>query len=85
MGGQDQIDLTEASTGMTELAGFLWGVGIFVAVIVGAIIGIKYMLGSVQEKAEHKNLLVPYVVGCTIIFGALTIWSVLINLLDGTV
>ena len=46
----------------------LLAVGIIAAVIVGLIIGIKYMMGSVAQKAETKELLAPYIVGCVIIF-----------------
>lgn len=62
----------------------LLAVGIIAAVIVGLIIGIKYMLGSVAEKAETKELLAPYIVGCVIIFGAFAIWKIIVELLNQT-
>lgn len=62
----------------------LLAVGIIAAVIVGLIIGIKYMLGSVAEKAETKELLAPYIVGCVIIFGAFAIWKIVVELLNQT-
>ena len=62
----------------------LLAVGIIAAVIVGLIIGIKYMMGSVAQKAETKELLIPYIVGCVIIFGAFAIWKIAIELLNQT-
>ena len=62
----------------------LLAVGIIAAVIVGLIIGIKYMMGSVAQKAETKELLAPYIVGCVIIFGALAIWKIVVELLNHT-
>lgn len=62
----------------------LLAVGIIAAVIVGLIIGIKYMTGSVAQKAETKELLTPYIVGCVIIFGAFTIWKIVVELLNQT-
>ena len=62
----------------------LLAVGIIAAVIVGLIIGIKYMMGSVAQKAETKELLAPYIVGCVIIFGAFAIWKIVVNLLNHT-
>ena len=62
----------------------LLAVGIIAAVIVGLIIGIKYMMGSVAQKAETKELLAPYIVGCVIIFGAFAIWKIVVNLLNQT-
>ena len=46
-------------------------VGIIVAVITLLILGIKYMTGSIQEKAEYKNKMLPYLIG-VVIFFALT-------------
>ena len=58
-------------------------IGIVVAVLTGAIIGIKYMLGSVEEKADIKGLLIPYIAGCVIIFGSFAIWKLIVTLLQG--
>lgn len=47
-------------------------VGIVASVLILAMIGIKYMLGSVEEKAEYKKDLIPYVVGAFVVFGITT-------------
>ena len=44
-------------------------IGIAAAVIILAILGIKYMIGSVEEKAEYKKDLIPYLIGALILFG----------------
>ena len=59
-------------------------VGIIAVAIIGLIIGIKYMTGSVSQKAETKELLTPYIVGCVIIFGAFGIWKIVVELLNQT-
>lgn len=46
------------------------GAGIIIAVLVGMFLGIKYMMGSIEEKADLKQTLVAYVAGCVVIFGA---------------
>lgn len=53
--------------------------GIVLSVIVLAVIGIKYMLGSAEEKAEYKKTLMPYIVGAGLIFGASTIAQIVYN------
>lgn len=58
-------------------------IGVVIAVLVGAIMGIKLMLSSVEEKAEVKKLLIPYVVGCIIIFGGFGIWKLVVTILQG--
>lgn len=47
-------------------------IGIVVSVIVIAVIGIKYMLGSAGERAEYKKTLLPYLIGAALTFGAST-------------
>ena len=58
-------------------------IGVFVAVIVGGILGIKLMTSSAEGKAEAKTLLVPYVAGCIAVFGAFGIWKLAITILQG--
>lgn len=47
-------------------------IGIVTAILILAILGIKYMLGSIEEKAEYKKDLVPYFVGAILLFGIST-------------
>lgn len=54
--------------------------GMCIAVIVAAILGIKFMIGSVEEKAQVKDALIPFIVGCVVIFGAFGIWKIFINI-----
>lgn len=55
-------------------------IGIAISVIMLAILGVKYMLGSVEEKAEYKEGLVPYVVGAFILFGITSFMKILIGI-----
>ena len=55
-------------------------IGSVVSVIVLIILGIKYMLGSVDEKAEYKKTLLPYIIGATLVFAASSIASIIYNL-----
>lgn len=56
-------------------------VGTSIVVIIGAILGLRFMMGSTTEKAEVKEALTPYVIGSAVIFGAITIWTIVGNLL----
>ena len=60
----------------------LLGISMVTAVIIGIILGIKYMTSASEDKAEIKQSLVPYVVACVIIFGAFTIWKFVINIIN---
>ena len=45
-------------------------VAMVLAVVLIAVLGIKYMMGSTEEKAEYKKSLIPYIVGAVLVFGA---------------
>ena len=75
---------TVSGQGITNLGSTIVGVlqiiGIIVAVVVLLVLGIKYMMGSAEEKAEYKKTMIPYVIGALLIFAASTIVNVLYNL-----
>lgn len=56
-------------------------IGIIVATLVGAVLGIKFMIGGAEEKANVKEKLVAYVVGCIIVFGSFAIWKLVVTIL----
>lgn len=66
-----------------KIMGILQTLGIVVAVIVLMILGIKYMMGSAEEKAEYKKTMIPYVVGAVLIFGATTIANMVFQFANG--
>lgn len=45
-------------------------VGSILAVIVLVVLGIKYMMGSAEERADYKKTLMPYFIGALLIFAA---------------
>lgn len=69
-----------------EMAGTIVGVlktvGTVIAVVGIMIIGIKYMIGSVEQKAEYKKTMIPYIVGCIFIFAIGQIVSVIYTLVE---
>lgn len=44
-------------------------VGSMISVIVLIAIGIRYMFSSIEEKAEYKETMMPYIIGAFILFG----------------
>lgn len=66
------------------LYNILFVIGIVVAVIVGITIGIKFITGSVAEKAKIKETLIPYIIGCVVLFGAFTIWKIVVTILQSS-
>lgn len=52
-------------------------IGIVTSVITLMVIGIKYMIGSVEEKAEYKKTMGMYLLGAFLIFSITTIPNIL--------
>ena len=55
-------------------------IAIILSIIVGISIGIRIIYGSIDEKADAKHLIVPYLFIVTIIAFSLTIWKFLLSL-----
>lgn len=62
-----------------KIAGVLQAVGIVTSVVIVIVLGIKYMLGSAEEKAEYKKVFIPYILGAGLIFAATTIANIVVN------
>lgn len=58
-------------------------IGIIVTVIALMIIGIKYMTGSVEEKADYKKSMIPYLIGVFIFFALSQLIAIIMNLVAG--
>lgn len=69
--------------GLSKKAGQIMGLIRNIAVVVGVImlmvIGVKFMLGSAEEKAEYKKSLMPLVIGIVIVMMATTLVSFVYN------
>lgn len=75
-----KIDETKLKLTSDLIYQILMVLGISIAVIIAGILGIKFMIGSVEEKAQVKDQLIPFVIGCIVIFGAFSIWKVAVNI-----
>ena len=76
-------------SGVTDKANIVIGtittIGIVVSVITLLILGIKYMLGSVSEKAEYKKSMIPYIIGVALLLSVSTIVSIIAKLTGETI
>jgi len=54
-------------------------ISIVTSVIVLMVIGVKYILGSVEEKASYKETMVPYIIGCILATSGIVIVSYIYN------
>ncbi len=75
------IDMQKLNISIQNISGFVRALGVALAVIIGAMIGIKIMWGSTEEQAKAKEALIPYILGCVVIFGAYAIWRIIITVI----
>ena len=62
-----------------KVMGIIQVIGTIVSVVILIVLGIKYMMGSAEEKAEYKKTMIPYLVGAILIFAATQIATVVYN------
>ena len=66
-----------------RIIGIIRFVGSFASVIVLIVIGIKYMTGSLEERAEYKKTMLPYVIGAVLVFGITNILGIVDSITGG--
>lgn len=76
--GNEMGDELNSVTG--TVINWLWGISIIIAVVVVMVIGIKFIIGSTQEKAEYKKSLIPLVVGVILVVFATTLVKFLFSI-----
>lgn len=62
-----------------RVVGLIQTVGSIAAVAVLVVLGVKYMMGSAEEKAEYKKTMIPYVIGAILIFAASNVAGFIYN------
>ena len=65
------------------IASVVRNVGILVSVGTLIAIGIKFMLGSVEEKADYKKTMMPYIYGTFFLFTGTLVPQVIFELVTG--
>ena len=56
---------------------FIRLIGSIISVVALIVIGIKFMLGGVEQKAEYKKRMLPYIVGMILLFGGVNLLSII--------
>ena len=80
--GEEKISEGILSDLSNTIYNVLLTIGIIIAFAVGGILGIKYMIGGIEGQVEVKTMLVPYVIGCAVLFGAFSIWKIIVLILQ---
>lgn len=75
-------DTDSLMTQAGKIMGMIRNVAIIAAVIIIMVLGIKYMLGSVEEKADYKKSFIPLIVGIVLVVAATSIATFVIGIID---
>lgn len=66
-----------------DLSGFIYNIlfaaGIVISVIVATVLGVQFMIGGAEGKAKVMEMLVPFIIGCVVVFGAFGLWKIAIT------
>lgn len=81
--GKPSQNLDSNSTLMQKVAnimGMIRNIAIIASVIVIMVLGVKYIMGSVEEKAEYKKSFMPLIIGIILVVSATAIASFIFKL-----
>ena len=65
-----------------NIMGMIRNVAAIAAVIIIMVLGVKYMLGSVEEKAEYKKSFMPLIIGIVLVVAASAIAAFIFNMAE---
>lgn len=60
---------TKFVTKVNNILGVVQVIGSLCSVICLIVLGVKYMMGSLEEKAQYKKSLLPYFIGAIMVLG----------------
>lgn len=75
-------DYEKAFDMTSNIIGPITIVGIVISITMIMILGVKYMLGSIEEKAEYKKTMVPMLIGAILLFTSSTMVSIIYQLVE---
>lgn len=77
---QEIFNETNEREAVDAMYWMMLGIATAVAIIIGMVLGIKFITSGVSGQAKIKERLIPYGIGCVVAFGAFAIWRIAINL-----
>lgn len=66
------------------IVGVVKAIGTALALLMLTIMGVKYIMGSVEEKATYKQTMIPYLIGAILIFSGAQITQIIYDAISKT-
>lgn len=76
-------DVNVITDRVNSIIGTIVTVGVIISAITLCILGIKYMVGSVEERAEYKKTMIPYIIGAVLLFATSSVVGIIANIVQG--
>lgn len=80
---QDTSGASKLKNMANDLIGALKALGTILAVVILIIMGYKYMIGSVSERADYKKSMIPYLIGAIMLFAIPNMVGIIYDLVKG--
>ena len=78
--GYQSSDISGVKTIAQKVLTAIRNLSIIIAVIMISVLGIKYMVGSAEEKAGYKKAFIPLIVGAILVVSAASLATMLFSL-----
>ena len=79
---ESYADAGDLTTKAGQIMGMIRNIAAIAAVIIIMILGVKYMLGSVEEKADYKKSFIPLIIGIILVVAAASIATFIFNMAE---
>ena len=76
----DDVDTSAINSTAAKVIRMIRNVAAVAAVVIVSILGIKYMIGSTEERAEYKKSFIPLIVGIIVVVAASSIATMLFSI-----
>lgn len=70
------VDGDKIAGTINNVIGLIQVAGTGIALVVTTLLGIKYILASPSEKADVKKQIMPILIGCVLLFGAVNLVAI---------
>ena len=79
IGNVDSKDATGLTNMATKVISLIQVASVILAVILIAVFGFKFIMGSANEKADYQKSFIPLIVGLVVVFAATSIAKVIMT------
>lgn len=78
-----QSDINVMMNMSNVIIGTIQVIGVVVSFISLMVLGLKYMTGSISEKAEYKKTMIPYLIGTIMFFAITQLVALIASIVEG--